>query len=272
MTPPMPASFRALHLADDPIAAGCLPLEVADLLLENGLVGQAADRLVLEPGDNLSSRLEDIRDLLARRGLIGPVRGEAMPVRVTFDGPMLATVDRSAMRILGLWATKIHVNGLVRDAGGLSLWLSRRAATSAAEPGAFDTLVAGGRSARETELETAHKEGREEAGLSARHLARLRPVRRLPVQYVSELGFHQELLAIYDLDLDGGFEPRCADGEIDHHIRIGVDILRDEPAVFRLKRSSAIVCADLVKRLGTPGTEVRPAPGRGRRRGAPSAG
>lgn len=248
MIVPPHTGFRALHFADEPVPSGYLPFDAAALLLRSGLIREAAQRLVLETTASLSDRLEDARGLLARSGLIGPRRGEAMPVRVTFDSPVLGTIDRSALRVLGLWATKVHVNGVVREPGDLSLWLSRRAATSEAEPGAFDTLVAGGQSACETELGTAHKEGREEAGLTAAQCAGLCLVRRLPVQYVSSLGFHQELLAIYDLDLDVDFEPRCGDGEIERHVRVGLDALEAGQAGFPLKLSSHIVCADLLKR------------------------
>lgn len=241
-------SFRALYFAGEPSPAGYMPLDAASLMLRHGLIREAAGRLVLDAAASLSDRLEDARGLLAGAGLIGPPRREAMPVRTMFDGPVLGVIDRSALRILGLWATKIHVNGLVEDPGGPSIWLSRRAATSTAEPGTFDTLIAGGQSVCETELETAGKEGREEAGLTAAQLVGLRPVRRLPVHYLSGLGFHQELLVIYDLELDAAFEPHCADGEIDQHLRVGLDALNGDAARLPLKHSSRIVCADLVAR------------------------
>lgn len=250
MIGPKHTGFLALHFPDAPAPAGYLPPVAASALLDAGLIGESAGQLLLNAQDNLSDRLEDIRNLLARSGLIGPFRGEAMPVRSSFDGTRLGTIDRSALRILGLWATKVHVNGVVREAGGLSVWLSRRAATSAAEPGAFDTLVAGGQSAGETELETAFKEGHEEAGLTATQMAGLEFVRRIPVQYASDLGFHQELLAIYDLEVDPKFEPRCGDGEIDQHIRVPLYVLRGNGATLPLKHSSHIVCEDLLDRYG----------------------
>lgn len=83
----------------------------------------------------------------------------------------------------------------------------------------------------------------------ANQLAGLQLVRRIPVQYRSDLGYHQELLAIYDLEVDAGFEPQC-DGEIDHPIRVSLDALRDNGAALPLKHSSSIVCQDLLGRYG----------------------
>lgn len=246
--------FVALHLADVP-AVGRLSPEVAAALRAAGLATEAPGGLALIAGDP-AARLADASAILRARGLIGPPRGESMPVRATPEGPDLACVDRSALRLLGFWAVKVHINGLVAGLEGepSSIWLSRRSATAPSYPGAWDTLVAGGQPAGATVMQTAFAEAREEAGLSVADLSCLRPVRRQTLQYAAGLACHRELLVAFDACLPADFRPVCADGEIASHALFQRAMIEDLVAEGTgLKPNSRAVCADLLERLAAAG-------------------
>jgi hypothetical protein len=71
-------------------------------------------------------------------------RGEAFDVRATPHGPALSTIDRGALPAFGIEAQGIHLDGLVRRPDGLHIWIAKRAATKALDPGKLDHIVAGG--------------------------------------------------------------------------------------------------------------------------------
>lgn len=246
------SAFVPFHVPDAPAPIGAVALAIADRLAHAGLAVPGETGLRLAPSASLTERLEDVRESLAAAGLIGPPRDEPMPVRPGCDGPEIARIDRSALRALGLWAEKVHLNGLVPDeAGGPPrIWLSLRARTAPSNPLAWDTLVAGGRSCDSSRAETLRKEAFEEAGLDGAACARAVFVRTMSVQYVSERGFHQELIAIHDLTLDPRFAPVCHDGEIESARLFALADLRAALADgTRFKLSSRLVTRDLVGRL-----------------------
>lgn len=246
------SAFVPFHIADAPAPIGAVAFAIADRLSRAGLAVPVDTGLRLAPSASLTDRLEDVRDSLAGAGLIGPPRDEPMPVRPGCDGPEIARIDRSALRALGLWAEKVHLNGLVPDASGgpPRIWLSLRARTAPSNPLAWDTLVAGGRPCDLSRAETLRKEAYEEAGLSGETCARALFVGTMSVQYVSERGFHQELIAIHDLTLDERFAPVCHDGEIESARLFSSAELRAALADgTRFKLSSRLVTQDLVRRL-----------------------
>lgn len=244
--------YRSFHIPEADIPAGTIPLDVAQYLEAQGLLYPKADgaRLELCASAPLSDRLDDVRAALHNAGIIGPARGELMSLCLVPDGPELAVIDRSAVRILGLWVHKVHVNGLVQGSGPPRVWLSRRAVHAEWNANRFDTLVAGGCAAGHDIEQTVRLEGWQEAGLTPAQLDDLKPVSRMSVQYPSERGFLREVLIIFDLDLPENFTPECHDGEIDWAKRYSHDevhqLILDET---ELKMSSALVCRDLLRRL-----------------------
>lgn len=246
---PAARAFRPLHFRDHSDPLGAVALPVADHLLRRGLLANGP-RLTLVADDH-TGRLEDIRAELFRCGWIEPLRHELMPVTTGPHGAELARLDRSALRILGFWATKVHINGLVGvcGPGGPSVWISRRSDQAPSNPGRWDTLVAGGRAAGYSLEQTAIQEGWEEAGIDRHRMQSLNRTGELAVQYVSPRGFHQELLVMHDLILPADFRAICHDGEIEESIRLSFGDLRAWLATPReFKFSSYLVLTDLVAR------------------------
>jgi hypothetical protein len=142
-------------------------------------------------------------------------RREAFDIRASPDGPVLAQLDRGALPSFGVLAVGVHVNGLVRRPDGLHLWVGRRAADKALDPGKLDHIVAGGVPAGLSALDTLVKEADEEASIPA-VLAR-QAVEVGTITYAMERaeGLRRDLLHCYDLELPETFEPLAADGEVE---------------------------------------------------------
>lgn len=187
---------------------------------------------------------------LARAGFCR-LRGEPFDIRGQEDGPALATLDRGALPLFGIRAQGVHLNGLVRRADGLHLWLGLRAADKAIAPGKLDNLVAGGVPAGLAPGETLYKEAAEEAGLPAEMVARARPVGRVSYIMAGEGGMRRDVLHCYDLDLPEGFEPRPVDGEVARFELLPIAevfaLVRDTDLV---KFNVNLVLMDLFLRLG----------------------
>lgn len=141
-------------------------------------------------------------------------RREAFDVRAAPGGPVLDTVDRGALPLLGIQAEGVHLNGLVRREDGWWIWVGRRAADKLLDPGKLDHLVAGGISAGMTPSETLAKEGEEEAGLPAALCAQARHAGTLAYAMERPEGLRRDLLHTYDLVLPSDFVPQPHDGEV----------------------------------------------------------
>ena len=135
-------------------------------------------------------------------------------MRASGDGPVLATVDRGVVPVLGVLATGVHVNGLVQRPDGPHLWVARRSADKALDPGKLDHLVAGGVPSGLTPRETLLKEAAEEAGVPAA-LAET-AVETGTISYAMERseGLRRDWLVCYDLMLPAEFQPVATDGEV----------------------------------------------------------
>lgn len=142
-------------------------------------------------------------------------RNEAFDVRSAPSGPVLSTIDRGALPAFGVMAEGVHLNGLVQRADGPHLWVARRAADKALDPGRLDHLAAGGVSAGMSAWETLIKEGGEEASIPADLAAQARHVGEIGYSMMRPEGLRRDLLHCYDLDLPESFIPHAGDGEVE---------------------------------------------------------
>ncbi|HTR15570.1 MAG TPA: DUF4743 domain-containing protein [Acetobacteraceae bacterium] len=190
-------------------AVGWVRPDFAAALARHGL-SVAAGTVALDDPE----RLQPVARALAAEGWY-PWRDEAFDVRADWGGPALATLDRGALPLFGVEAAGVHLNGLVRRAEGLHLWVARRAANKLLDPGKLDHLVAGGVPAGLSPAETLVKEGAEEAGLSPALLAAARPVSVFGYRMERPEGLRRDRLWCYDLELPESFVPVPEDGEVE---------------------------------------------------------
>ena len=178
-------------------------------------------------------------------------RDEAFDVRAQHDGAALGTVDRGVLPCLGIQAIGVHVNGLVRRQDGVHLWVARRAADKALDPGKLDHLVAGGVAAGMDAATTLIKEAGEEAAIPPDLARQAQHVGRIAYAMERPEGLRRDMLECYDLDLPESFIPHPADGEVE-----GFDlwpVVRAVEAVrttVDFKFNVNLVLIDLFLRLG----------------------
>ena len=194
--------------------------------------------------------LPGVAEALARDGWYR-WRGEAFDVRASADGPVLARIDRGALPAFGVEATGVHVNGIVETPDGPLLWVARRAADKALDPGKLDHIVAGGVPAGLSPEQTLVKEAAEEAAIPAERARQARPVGVFAYAMERPEGLRRDRLLAYDLVLPADFVPRAADGEVESFALW--DLARVE-AVLRagdaFKFNVALVLVDLLLRRG----------------------
>jgi hypothetical protein len=230
------------------VAVGWVLPDLARALADFSGMTAAADGVTL--AEDAAGTLPAIARALAEAGWCR-WRGEAFDVRAAAHGPVLARIDRGAVPLFGLLSEGVHANGLVRRRDGLCLWVARRAADKALDPGKLDHIVAGGVPAGMTPWQTLIKEAAEEAAI-APELAGT-AVRVAEIGYAMERpeGLRRDLLYCYDLLLPDDFEPHAADGEVESFAlwpigRVLEAVRRTDDFKFNVN----LVLIDLFRRLG----------------------
>jgi len=230
---------------------GWLKPAFAEALAKVAALPATADGVTL-PGDRAGD-LPAIARALSDAGWFR-WRGEAFDVRSDADDAALTSVDRGAVPSFGILSQGVHLNGLVRRADGLHLWVARRAADKLLDPGKLDHLVAGGISAGMGPTDTLLKEAGEEAAVPPALAARARRVGRIRYDMERPEGLRRDLLHCYDLDLPEDLTPQPADGEVEAFdlwpIAEAVSAVRDGD---RFKFNVNLVLIDLFLREGLMG-------------------
>jgi thiamine pyrophosphokinase len=227
---------------------GWVSRDVARALRDLPDITTDLDGIMLDPG--AADGLATIVATLAARGL-GRVRGEAFDVRAVPDGPVLGQVDRGALPVLGIAASGVHVNGLVRRDDGPHLWVAWRSRAKLLDPGKLDHIVAGGISAGMNAAETLIKEAAEEAGITADVARRAVPVATISYAIQRDEGLRRDVLHCFDLDLPADFVPRAFDGEVERFELWPITrVLERVGATDDFKFNVNLVLIDLFQRLG----------------------
>ncbi len=209
----LPGARVRLSIGDSPVGwigpAVAAALRAFPEIVPESAPGTEGGLRLTEPG-----ALERIARALADQGM-ARWRGEAFDVRAHPAGAVLAQIDRGALPVLGIEATGVHVNGLVERDDGPHLWVARRAADKALDPGKLDHIVAGGVPAGLTPAETLVKEAAEEAAIPAALARQAVPVATIAYAMERPEGLRRDHLYCYDLALPADFRPRAVDGEVE---------------------------------------------------------
>ena len=247
----LPDGRIALHLANSAgegvARVGWVPAPLALDLCRLGCL-RKADGLVIEAADSLPA----LAASLAREGRF-QWRSEAFDVRqdTQLDGPVLGTVDRGALPLLGIVAQGVHVNGLVRRADGLHLWVGKRAHDTRMEPGKFDHLVAGGMGAGFSPMQTLVKEAGEEAGIDEALALQASFAGVVAYDMVRPEGLRRDRLHCFDLEIPEDFVPVPEDGEVENFALWPIeDVLAAVRDTDGFKFNVNLVLIDLFLRTG----------------------
>jgi 8-oxo-dGTP pyrophosphatase MutT (NUDIX family) len=226
-----PAQFHPFAIAGQPI--GLVGKQTLDFLLTRRLAERFGAGAGIHGGGFIavSAQLARITLALAEAKLMAPLRDEMTPVMRKWGRGPCAEIDRAGLPGLGLPAYGVHVNGFVRTATGLHLWIGHRAKDRAVAPGKLDHLVAGGVPMGYSLAETVIKEAEEEAGLAADIAHKARPVSTVTYRLAMPEGLRNDTLFVFDLELPPGMVPVSNDGEVERFelmpIARVIEILRE---------------------------------------------
>lgn len=250
--PPLPTDLVTLRVAGYPI--GLVRPDVARFLRHtDDFAWRDGELVLMDRGMDETRRsacLERTAIALRDAGMLTGWRDELLSLRATLRGPVLAAIERSACRPLGLATTAVHLNAYSEDG---DVVIARRAAHKQIDPGRWDNLVGGMVPHGETLEQALEREAWEEAGIEldrievhrGRAFTLLRPVPE---------GVQSETIHVYDATLTGNTEPKNQDGEVDtietRPIRDVMEAIeRDE---FTLE--SALVMIESLTRRGNVAT------------------
>ena len=209
----------------------------------HGLVRGSAAGWHVE-GDDLSQSLARLASLLRERRLTHTWRDELLAVRDE-TGAVLGSVERAAVRPLGVPTHAVHLVGLDPQ---VRHWVQRRASSKPTDPGLWDTLVGGMVPASDTVPQALERETWEEAGLRLAELQEVRyggqVVTRRPSPEVPH-GYVVEVLDWYLCSVPAGMLPSNQDGEVDEFRAMQDDevVRRLQAGEFTLDAAAILVAA-----------------------------
>lgn len=166
------------------------------------------------PGD-ATGALHLLAHALQAAGRCGPWRDEQLAV-LDAQGLRLATVERGAVRVLGLTTQAVHLVGTAPDG---RVWVQQRAFTKPNDPGLWDTLMGGMVAASDTLEQAVARETWEEAGLQVQALASLRHGGCVEFSRPSHegggAGYMRERIEWFHAVVPAGMAPCNQDGEVE---------------------------------------------------------
>jgi 8-oxo-dGTP pyrophosphatase MutT (NUDIX family) len=163
--------------------------------------------------NDVTTGLNQLADLLRDADLAGAWRNEQLAVR-NESGAQIGTVERGAVRPLGIATLAVHLVGQSTDG---RFWVQQRAFDKPNDPGKWDTLMGGMVSAEDTVETALERETWEEAGLNIADLQNLRYGGRQSNCRPSSdgaAGYMHEFIEWYVATLPDGLMPINQDGEV----------------------------------------------------------
>jgi isopentenyldiphosphate isomerase len=167
--------------------------------------------------DDFKSRTDAVDSVvraLEAEDIVKGRRNEYYPVGTSFAAPPLLAMERAAVPQFGVRAYGVHMNGYVRKADGIHMWIGRRAKDKHTYPGMLDNTVAGGQPMGIGLFENLIKECKEEAAIPEALAWRAHSVGAITYCMEAEDGLKPDVQFCYDLELPADFTPRNTDGEI----------------------------------------------------------
>lgn len=188
---------------------------------------------------------------LHARGVIDSWVGEAYPVTHEFGATAQMEVERAATNFLGVKSFGIHLNGLVRKADGIHVWVATRSRDKPFWPGKLDQMVAGGQPVGLGLLDNVVKESQEEANIPAALARQAQAVGTVSYRQAGWRGLDNSTIYIYDLWLPEDFVPENTDGEVlQFELLPLVEIARMTETTDDFKDNCNLVNIDLLLRMG----------------------
>ncbi len=206
-----------------------------------------------------SAAMASVLASMAATGKVAGWRDEAYPVMAKWGDAPVLKMERAACPHFGVRAWGVHLNGYVRRAGELHLWVATRARGKPTYPGMLDNMVAGGQPHGIGPHDNMVKECAEEAGIPAGIAAGLRSAGAVSYCHQTEEGVKPDHAFCYDLELPADFTPANQDGEVERFelwpVQDVADRVRDS---FDFKYNCNLVIIDFLIRHGVITPENEP--------------
>lgn len=197
--------------------------------LEDGLAAQLPDGVMqahgvalrqqaghwhLQGEGDATALLNALARVLRACGHSGPWRNEQLAV-CNGQGQRIGTVERGAVRPLGIATLAVHLVGETADG---RIWVQQRADSKPTNPGMWDTLMGGMVAAHDTLEQAVQRETWEEAGLRVGELQGLRHGGHVlferPSDEAEGRGFMRERIDWFSATVPAALEPSNQDGEV----------------------------------------------------------
>ncbi len=195
--------------------------------------------------------LAQIVDELSAQGLVDGPMGELYPVTPAGREAALCVLDRAVAAFFGIRAFGQHLNGYVRKADGIHMWIGKRATDRLVFPGRLDNMVAGGLPWGISKHENLLKEAQEEAGLARPVTNHAVPVGLIAYNRLTAKGFRPDILYCYDLELSTQLSPQNTDGEVESFMLLPLEeVARLVRETDEFKLNCNLVVIDFLLRHG----------------------
>jgi 8-oxo-dGTP pyrophosphatase MutT (NUDIX family) len=199
----------------------------------------ASDANVNATTDALNTLAEALRDA----NLCGPWRNEQLAV-TNPSGEVVGTVERGAVRVLGITTCAVHLVGLAPDG---RMWVQKRSLNKPNDPGLWDTLMGGMISAADSLPQALVRETWEEAGLHVHTLAGVAHGGHVlfsrPSSEGGGAGYMVERIDWFRAVVPEGMAPDNQDGEVDEFALLPLEEVRAQVAQGRFTLEAGLVIA-----------------------------
>ena len=196
---------------------------------------------------DVTTSLNRVALALHDAGLAGAWRNEQLAV-MDAQGHRLGTVERAAVRPLGITTLAVHLVGQAPDG---RFWVQQRAFDKANDPGLWDTLMGGMVSAADTTDSALARETWEEAGLRVADLRDLRYGGRLTTCWPSSdgqgAGYVSEHIDWYCCTVPEGRVPHNQDGEVAQFCLMDAEPLLRAMQRGEFTAEASLILADVMK-------------------------
>lgn len=179
-------------------------------------------------------------------------RNERYAICEQFGQTPYFLLERSILSYLGLTGYGVHINGYVKKADGLYLWVAKRSQHKPTSPGKLDQIAAGGQPYDMTVFENMLKECQEEASIPESLAKTARPVSAISYCYdLKTMGMRPDIIFNYDLALPADFVPQVNDHEVESFNLLPIEqVLEIIDKTDDFKFNSAAVVIDFAIRHG----------------------
>lgn len=203
------------------------------------------------PSSERTQAVGEVLRSLREEGHIEGWRDELYPVNRRWSEPAYMLIERAAVPWFGVRGYGVHLNGFVRDADGLKMWIARRSLAKPTGPGKLDQIVAGGQPADIALRDNMIKECAEEAAIPASIARDLRAVGAISYALETDVGFRPDLIFNFDLELPEDFTPRNTDGEVEEFYLWPIEkVMETVQETDEFKFNCALVVIDFLVRHG----------------------